>query len=70
MATTGDWDLVCCGHDHEARIEVVDNIKGGKTHLVNPGTVGGVAAPATYVLGDLDSMTFAVRNVTAESSGS
>jgi putative phosphoesterase len=69
MATTGDWDLVCCGHDHEVRIELIDNIKGGKTHLVNPGTVGGVAAPATYVLGDLDSMTFAVRNVAEESRG-
>lgn len=63
LATTGDWDLVCCGHDHEARIEVLDNIKGGRTHVVNPGTVGGVAAPATYVLGDLATMTFEIRNV-------
>ncbi len=69
MATTGDWDLVCCGHDHEARIEVVDNIKGGKTHLVNPGTVGGVAAPPTYVLGDLESMTFVIRDVETASAG-
>jgi putative phosphoesterase len=66
MATTGDWDLVCCGHDHEVKIELIDNIKGGRTHLVNPGTVGGVAAPATYVIGDLDSMTFTVRNVATE----
>jgi len=66
MATTGDWDLVCCGHDHEVKIELVDNIKGGRTHLVNPGTVGGVAAPATYVLGDLESMTFTVHNVVEE----
>lgn len=63
MATTGDWDLVCCGHDHEARIETVPNINGGSTWLVNPGTVGGVAAPATYVLGDLDTMQFSVLNV-------
>lgn len=67
MATTGDWDLVCCGHDHEVKIELIDNIKGGRTHLVNPGTVGGVAAPATYVLGDLETMTFSVRNVVEES---
>jgi putative phosphoesterase len=60
MATTGDWDLVCCGHDHEVRVEKVTNIKGGETHMVNPGTVGGVAAPATWVLGDLDNMTFEV----------
>jgi putative phosphoesterase len=63
MATTGDWDLVCCGHDHKASIEMVDNIRGGRTHLVNPGTVGGVAGPATWVLGDLDTMTFSVREV-------
>lgn len=66
MATTGDWDLVCCGHDHEAKIETVANIKGGLTHMVNPGTVGGVAAPATYVMGDLDNMQFSLRNVALE----
>ncbi len=63
MATTGDWDLVCCGHDHETRIETIANIKGGETHMVNPGTVGGVAAPATWVLGDLDNMTFTAHDV-------
>lgn len=67
LATTGDWDLVCCGHDHEVKIELIDNIKGGRTHLVDPGTVGGVAAPATYVLGDLEQMTFTVHNVAEES---
>lgn len=68
MATTGEWDLVCCGHDHEANIELVDNIRGGRTHLVNPGTVGGVAAPATWVLGDLETMTFIVRKVEPDTS--
>ncbi|HFD80551.1 MAG TPA: metallophosphoesterase, partial [Gammaproteobacteria bacterium] len=63
MATTGDWDLVCCGHDHEARIETVANIKGTLTHLVDPGTVGGVAAPATWVLGDLETMEFTLHEV-------
>ena len=65
MATTGDYDLVCCGHDHEAKIETVSNIKGGATWVVNPGTVGGVAAPATYVLGDLETMKFELRDVVA-----
>ena len=59
---------MCCGHDHEARIELLDNIKGGKTPVVNPGTVGGVAAPATYVLGDLDTMTFVIRDVDLEAT--
>ena len=63
MATTGDYDLVCCGHDHEAKIETVHNVTGGSTWLVNPGTVGGVAAPATYVLGDLETMEFEVHEV-------
>ena len=58
MACTGEWDLVCCGHSHEAEIRQVTNVKGGKTWLVNPGTVAGLAAPATWVLGDLDAMRF------------
>lgn len=68
LATTGDWDLVCCGHDHSAAIEDVANIKGGTTRLVNPGTVGGVAAPATWVLGDLETMEFEVRAVVLEAA--
>ena len=68
LATTGDWDLVCCGHDHKADIREVGNIKGGHTRLVNPGTVGGVAAPATWVLGDLESMEFEVRPVLLEAA--
>ena len=66
LATTGDWDVVCCGHDHEAKVETVRNIRGAATWLVNPGTVGGVAAPATYVLGDLDAMEFRLMPVTVE----
>lgn len=60
MACTGDWDLVCCGHDHRARIERLANIKGGTTPVVDPGTVGGIGAPATYVLGDLAAMAFEI----------
>ena len=58
MACTGEWDLVCCGHSHEAGIRQVANVKGGKTWLVNPGTVAGLAAPATWALGDLEDMRF------------
>jgi putative phosphoesterase len=63
MATTGDWDLVCCGHDHKADIRSVNNINGHTTMLVNPGTVGGINAPATYVLGDLATMDFLLSEV-------
>lgn len=63
LALTGEWDLVCCGHDHRAEIQCVTNVRGGHTWLVNPGTVGGVGAPATYVLGDLARMSFEVCDV-------
>jgi hypothetical protein len=63
MATTGDWDLVCCGHDHLADIRFVKNIKNGVSCLVNPGTVGGIDAPATYAFGDLGELAFEIRNV-------
>ena len=63
MATTGDWDLVICGHSHRTVIEPVPNIKGGETLLVDAGTVGGVAAPATYVFADLAAWAFEVVRV-------
>ena len=61
MACTGDWDLVCCGHSHNAGVERVRNVKGGETWLVNPGTVAGLAAPSTWVLADLAAMRFDTR---------
>mgnify|MGYP001561701871 CR=1 FL=1 len=63
MALTGDYDLVCNGHEHRAVIERIANIKGGETLRIDPGTVGGVSAPATYVLGDLEKMEFEIRPV-------
>jgi hypothetical protein len=63
MACTGEWDLVCCGHSHVAGVEQVTNVKGGKTWLVNPGTVAGLSAPATWVLGDLAVMRFDVHTL-------
>ena len=68
LASTGDWDLVCCGHDHCADIRDVANLKGGFTRLVNPGTVGGVAAPPTWVLGNLETMEFEIRPVLLEAA--
>ena len=63
MACTGDWDLVCCGHSHVAGSAEVANVKGGKTWLVNPGTVAGLAAPATWVLADLASLSFETHSL-------
>ncbi|HVF63160.1 MAG TPA: metallophosphoesterase family protein [Casimicrobiaceae bacterium] len=63
MACTGDWDLVCCGHSHVASVESIGNVKGGKSWLVNPGTVAGLAAPATWILGDLAAMSFETHSL-------
>jgi len=63
MACTGLWDLVCCGHSHTADVRQVPNVKGASSWLVNPGTVAGLAAPSTWVLGDLDAMAFEVRTM-------
>lgn len=63
MALTGDWDIVCYGHDHRAGVERVRTIAGSETWLINPGTVAGIGAAPTYVLADLASDTFSVQNV-------
>lgn len=63
MALTGDYDLVCNGHEHRAIIENIRNIKGGNTLRIDPGSVAGVSAAATYVLGDLQTLEFSIRPV-------
>jgi len=63
MACTGNWDLVCCGHSHQAEARQVSNVKGGATWLANPGTVAGLAAPATWILADLDAMSFDIKTL-------
>lgn len=63
LACTGDWDLVCCGHSHTASIGEQPTVTGGTTWLLNPGTVAGLAAPATWILADLARMAFEVRPV-------
>ena len=63
MACTGDWDLVCCGHSHLAEMRDVTSVNGRQTWLVNPGTVAGLAAPATWVMGDLAAMRFELHEL-------
>lgn len=69
MSTTGEWDLVCCGHSHKTEVRSVENRAGTITHLVNPGTVGGIMAPATWILGDLEAMTFSIFEVPGSMAG-
>lgn len=63
MACTGHYDLVCCGHTHVAALVQQPNIRGQQTWLVNPGTVAGIGGPATWVLGDLEHMSFDTRTL-------
>ena len=63
MALTGDYDIVCCGHDHRVSIREVRTVKGGSAWLVNPGTVGGVGKPPSYLLADLGAMSFSIHDV-------
>jgi hypothetical protein len=63
MACTGEWALVCCGHSHRAEARKVRGVHGAETWLVNPGTVAGLAAPATWALGDLATMRFELREL-------
>ncbi len=65
FACTGDFDLVCCGHDHRPVVEQLPNVAGGHTWLVNPGTVAGLGGPATWLLADLDAMRFEVHPLAA-----
>jgi len=63
MACTGLWDLVCCGHSHKAEARRVRTVQSTESWLVNPGTVAGLAAPATWALGDLAAMRFELREL-------
>jgi uncharacterized protein len=59
MACTGDFDAVFCGHSHVASVEHVTGARGS-TPLVNPGTVAGLGAERTMVLGDLEGLSFQI----------
>ena len=45
FAAAQKYNVVCHGHDHKYR-----EVQKGETLLVNPGTVGGVFAPATFYI--------------------
>lgn len=47
LAASGNYDLVCYGHDHTQAEEKV-----GNTVMLNPGTLGGIFAPATFATYD------------------
>lgn len=61
MACTGDYALVCCGHTHTASVVQQANIQGTHTWLINPGTVAGVGGATSWIMGDLQAMSFELR---------
>ncbi len=61
LACAGEYEVVCCGHSHAAGVVAQPNVKGGRTWLVNPGTVAGLGAPATWILADLAALSFEIR---------
>lgn len=63
MATTGEWDIVCCGHDHRANISSIKNMNNETTLLVNPGTSAGIGAKPTFIMADLASMEFEIHDI-------
>jgi hypothetical protein len=60
LACTGDYDVVCCGHSHAAGVAQQATVTGGTTWLVNPGTVAGLGAPATWLFADLERLDFRI----------
>jgi hypothetical protein len=60
LACTGDYDIVCCGHSHVAGVVQQATVTGATTWLLNPGTVAGLGAPATWLLADLERLEFQI----------
>jgi len=65
LALTGKWDLICCGHNHRCRIDVIKHAgQDTSTLLVNPGSSSGMdRIQPTYALGDLETMQFEIINI-------
>ena len=58
LALSGQFDLVCYGHDHDQRCE-----QHGKTLLVNPGEVMGRFGAARYAVYDSESHQVTLHQV-------
>ena len=56
LAAQGDFDVVCCGHNHRYRVEKI-----GGSLLVNPGELLGKDAQPSFVV--LDTATLEVERV-------
>ncbi len=64
MALTGDWDLVCTGHDHHPDISRIESpVTGKECVIANPGSIAGLGPAPSYIFGDLETMQFEHRPV-------
>ncbi|MBF0469947.1 MAG: metallophosphoesterase family protein [Gammaproteobacteria bacterium] len=63
MALTGNWDIVCCGHDHRSKISTITTVNDRSCLLLNPGTVAGIGPKATYIVGDLETLQFEIKEL-------
>lgn len=57
VTTSGEWDLVCYGHTHVAKIEQI-----GKTLVVNPGAIYR-ANPHSIAIVELPELTATIVNL-------
>jgi hypothetical protein len=60
IAQSGQFDLVCYGHNHKKHAEQI-----GSCLLVNPGELLGLLGAATWGLYDTDAHTFEHVQITA-----
>ena len=58
LAASGRYNLVCYGHDHTLKYELV-----GETWLVNPGEMMGRFGRSAYVIFDTETGKITVREV-------
>lgn len=56
LAVTGNYDIVCCGHNHEQGVEII-----GKCMLINPGDLLGKDEKPGFML--LDTSSKDVRRI-------
>ena len=58
LINSGKYDLVIYGHTHQAEVKTV-----GPTLVVNPGTLGGLFAPATFAVYNTDTGAAEIKEV-------
>jgi uncharacterized protein len=58
LAAGGEYDLVCCGHDHAARVTQL-----GPCVLLNPGEVMGRLGSSTFAVYETNTRTAELRQV-------